>query len=152
MTARRSDRLLRLTMGLEFLHRVLRATSVVGVLVFAFVAVYYNINFAGGLLTGCAWGIGNFWTLTRIITAVVRLGEVDRRRTLILAALKFPVLYLAGYFILRLDWFPPISLLAGFTILFVVIVLKAAGRMFLRLDDRTGHEKPTVRELLGSRV
>jgi CHASE2 domain-containing sensor protein len=139
-------------MGLEFLHRVLRATSVVGILAFAFVAVYYNLNFAWGLLVGCAWGIGNFWALTRIITAVVRPGEVDRRRVLILAAIKFPVLYVAGYFILRSDWFPPISLLVGFTILFVVIVLKAAGRMFLRLDDRTKRNKPLAREPLGTRV
>jgi len=139
-------------MGLEFLHRVLRATAVVGILAFAFVAVYYNLDFAWGLLVGCAWGIGNFWALTRIITAVVRPGEVDRRRALILAAIKFPVLYVAGYFILRSGWFPPVSLLAGFTILFVVIVLKAAGRIFLRLDDRTKRDKPVIREPLGTRV
>jgi hypothetical protein len=124
-------------MGLEFLHRVLRATSVVGILAFAFAAVYYNMNFAWGLLVGCAWGIGNFWALTWVITAVVRPGNVDRRRALILAAIKFPVLYVAGYFILRSGWFSPISLLTGFSVLFVVVVLKAAGRMFLHLDDRT---------------
>jgi hypothetical protein len=123
-------------MGLEFLHRIVRATAVVGILAFAFTAVYYNMDFAWGLLVGCAWGIGNFWALTRVITAVVTPGNVDRRHALILAAIKFPVLYIAGYFILRSGWLSPISLLTGFSILFVVVVLKAAGRMFLHLDDR----------------
>jgi len=139
-------------MGLEFLHRVMRATAVVGILAFAFAAVYYNIDFAWGLLIGCAWGMGNFWAMTRVITAVVTPGDVDRRHALILAAIKFPVLYVAGYFILRSDWFSPISLLAGFSILFVVVVLKAAGRMFLNLDDRTKRGTSRTSEPLRTRV
>jgi hypothetical protein len=139
-------------MGLEFLHRVMRATAVVGILAFAFVAVYYDIGFAWGLLTGCAWGIGNFWALARVITVVVTLGSVDRRHALILAAVKFPVLYVAGYFTLRSGWFSPISLLTGFSILFAVVVLKAAGRMLLHLDDRAKRSTPQPREPLGTQI
>lgn len=130
----------------------MRATAVVGVLAFAFVAVYYQIDYAWGLLIGCAWGMGNFWALTRVITAVVTPGEVDRRRAYILAAVKFPVLYVAGYYILRSDWFSPISLLTGFSILFIVVVLKAAGRMFLHLDDRSGRSAARSSEPLGTQV
>lgn len=139
-------------MGLEFLHRVLRATAVVGILAFAFAAVYYNLDFAWGLLIGCAWGIGNFWALTWVITAVVKPGGVDRRRALILAAIKFPVLYVVGYLILRSGWFSPISLLTGFSVLFVVVVLKAAGRMFLHLDDRAKSAAPESHGPLGTRI
>lgn len=138
-------------MGLEFLHRVMRATAVVGVLAFAFVALYYNVEFAWGILVGCAWGIGNFWALTRVITALVTPHGIDRRRALIMAAIKFPVLYVGGYFILTSGWFPPLALLAGFTILFVVVALKAAGRMFLHLDDRAKRPASTP-ETLGTRT
>jgi len=139
-------------MGLEFLQRVIRATAVVGVLAFAFVAVYFNANFALGLLVGCAWGIGNFWALTRVVTAVFTPGDVDRRHALILAAVKFPVLYVAGYFILKSGGFPVVSLLTGFSVLFVVVVLKAAGRMFLHLDERASRRATRTGEPLETRV
>ncbi len=139
-------------MGLEFLHRVLRSTAFVGVLVFAFVAVYYQPRFGLGILFGCAWGIGNFWALTRVIPAVLTPNTVDRRRALLLAAIKFPALYGIGYLVLRSEWFTPIALLIGFSLLFVVVVLKAAGRMFLRLDDRSAESHSGSREPIQSRI
>lgn len=123
-------------MGLEFLKRVQTATAVVGVLTFLFVSVYHDANFALGILVGCAWGIGNFWALGRVLTAVVTPSGVHQRRALMFAAIKFPVLYGAGYLILRSEWFPPVALVIGFSLLFLVVLLKGLGRVFLHLDDR----------------
>ncbi|MBI3872723.1 MAG: hypothetical protein HY304_06580 [candidate division Zixibacteria bacterium] len=124
-------------MNLDFLKRIGAMTVVVGVIVFAFVAVYYDARFATGILIGCVWGIANFAALTRFLTAVVSPSPANRRRAILLGAVKFPVLYLAGYLILRTRWFAPEALLSGFSLLFLVTLLKALGRAYLHLDDRS---------------
>ena len=123
-------------MGLEFLKRVQRATLVVGVIAFAFVGLYYDVSFGLGMLIGCLWGVANFWAITRVLTAVMTRGPIDRHRAFIFAAIKFPVLYVAGFLLLRSGWFEPISLVAGFSLLFLVVLLKALGRVVLQLDGR----------------
>lgn len=137
-------------MGLEFLKRVQSATAVVGALTFILVSVYYDMSWGLGILVGCGWGIANFWALTRVLTAVLTLDGVHRRRALIFAAIKFPVLYFLGFLALRSEWFPPISLLAGFSLLFLVILLKAAGRSFMHLDDRRPHKQAKSGQPVGS--
>ena len=117
------------------------ARVLIGVLVFAFTAVYYETQFALGILVGCLWGVANFLALTAVLTSIVTPGEVNRRRALILAAIKFPVIYGLGYWILTARWFEPVALLAGFSLLFLVTLLKALGRVYLKLDDRRSDSK-----------
>ena len=128
-------------MGLEFLKRVQSATAVVGALAFVLVSVYYDMSWGWGILVGCAWGIANFWALTRVLTAVLTLDGVQKQRALVFAAIKFPVLYVIGFLALRSEWFPPIALLVGFSLLFLVVLLKAAGRAFMHLDDTRSPKK-----------
>lgn len=137
-------------MGLDFLKRVQSATAVVGALTFVLVAVYYDMDWGLGILVGCGWGIANFWALTRVLTAVLTQDGVQRRRAFIFAAIKFPVLYFLGFLALRSEWFPPISLLAGFSLLFLVILLKAAGRSFMHLDDRRSQKHADSGQPVGS--
>ncbi len=129
-------------MSLEFLNRIWKTTLVVGMVVFAFTAVYFDVTFAWGLLVGCVWGVANFVALGAVLTAFVTPGNINRRRALILAAIKFPVIYGIGYLILRSEKFEPTSLLVGFSLLFLVTLLKALGRSYLKLDDR--RDKTTV--------
>ena len=122
-------------MSLEFLTRIWKTTLVVGVIVFAFTAVYFDMKFAWGLIVGCLWGVANFIALTAVLTSFVTPGKVSRHRALILAAIKFPIIYGLGFLILRSEWFEPTSLLVGFSLLFMVTLLKALGRSYLKLDD-----------------
>lgn len=123
-------------MNRSFLTRIWKTTLVVGAIVFAFTALYYDTRFATGILVGCLWGVANFIALTAVLISFVKPGEVNRKRALILAAIKFPVIYSVGYLILRAEWFAPESLLAGFSLLFFVTLMKALGRAYLKLDDR----------------
>lgn len=133
-------------MSLEFLTRIWKSTLVVGAIVFAFTAVYFDMKFAWGLLVGCLWGVANFIALTAVLTAFVKPGEVNRNRALSLAAIKFPVIYGLGYVILKSGWFEPTSLLVGFSLLFMVTLLKALGRSYLKMDDtRKEPEKPSLK-------
>lgn len=137
-------------MGLDFLKRVQRATAVVGVIAFLLVAVYYDVNFGLGILVGCAWGIANFWALTLVLTAVIRQGGVHRERAFVFAAIKFPLLYAIGFLLLRSGWFEPISLIAGFSLLFLIVLLKAGGRAIMNLDDQRSNETNNPGHAVGS--
>ena len=123
-------------MSLEFLNRIWKTTLVVGLVVFAFTAVYFDMRFAWGLLVGCLWGIANFIALTAVLTSFVTTGNVNRNRALVLATIKFPVIYGMGFLILRSEWFEPTALLVGFSLLFMVTLLKALGRSYLKMDDK----------------
>jgi hypothetical protein len=139
-------------MGLEFLKRVQSATAVVGAVAFVFVSVYFDPGWGLGLLVGCGWGIANLWALTRVLTAVLTPDGVQKNRALIFAAIKFPVLYFLGFLALYSEWFPPISLVAGFSLLFLVVLLKAGGRALMRLDERKQHNDNSTRQPVGTQT
>lgn len=123
-------------MGVEFIHRVIRTSLVLAALVFLFITVYYDFKFGGGILAGAVWGCLNLLFLTHLITEALTLGrEIRKGKVIIIALVKFPLLYLFGYFLLKIDYFPPISLLSGFTLIFLVMFLKALGRWILSLNS-----------------
>jgi hypothetical protein len=122
-------------MGPEFIHRVIKTSLVVAALGFLFVTVYYDFKFGAGILVGTIWGCLNLYFLTNLITEVFSPGKEARKGKVILIALvKFPLLYLVGYVLLMIKYFPAISLVSGFTLIFVVMFLKAMGRWVLSLE------------------
>jgi len=123
-------------MGVEFIHRVIKTSLVLAVLGFLFVTVYHGFRFGGGILAGAVWGSLNLLFLTSLVTEIFSPGkEVRKGRVILIAVVKFPLLYAAGYALLAVKYFPPESLLIGFTLLFVVMFLKAMGRWVLSLNS-----------------
>ena len=118
-------------MGIEFIHRVIKTSLIVAALIFLFTAFYYRFDYASGVFVGCGWGCVNLFFLTNLITETTNLEGVNRKRVLLLVLLKFPLLYVSGYLLLRINYFPVTSLLVGFTLIFVVILLKALGRIVI---------------------
>jgi hypothetical protein len=130
-------------MGPEFIHRVIKTSLVVTVLGFLFVTVYYNFKFGAGILVGTIWGCANLYFLTNLITEIFSPGkEVRKGKVLLIALVKFPLLYLIGYVLLIIKFFPPISLVSGFTLIFLVMFLKALGRWLLSLETS---KKPEIK-------
>jgi hypothetical protein len=126
-------------MGIEFIHRVIKTSLVLAVLILLFVTVYYDFKFGAGILAGCIWGCLNLYFLTQLITQIFSPGkEVKKRKVVLIAVVKFPLLYLAGFLLLKMNYFPPISLVCGFTLIFLVIFLKALGRWILSLNKDKG--------------
>lgn len=122
-------------MGVEFIHRVIKTSLVLAVLCLLFVTVYYNFRFGAGITAGAIWGCLNLLFLTNLIIEIFSPGmEVRKGRVILIAVVKFPLLYAAGYLLLRIDYFPAESLLIGFTLPFVVMFLKAMGRWVLSLN------------------
>jgi hypothetical protein len=140
-----------MAMGIEFIHRVIKTSLVLAALGFLFVTVCYDFKFGGGILAGAVWGCLNLLFLTHLITEVFTPGkEVRKAKVIVIALVKFPLLYLFGFVLLKIDYFPPVSLVSGFTLIFMVMFLKALGRWILSLDSRERKKMASTDQVRGS--
>lgn len=96
-----------------------------------------------GFLVGVVWSLINFYLLKRLITELITPAETRKDIAVVLGMLKFPILYGVGYLIVASDYFSIYMLLAGFSLIFLVMLLKVLARLILRLDT-FGFEKKHV--------
>ncbi|MFQ6002784.1 MAG: hypothetical protein ACE5KJ_03475 [Candidatus Zixiibacteriota bacterium] len=135
-------------MGPEFIHRVIKTSLVVAALGFLFVTVYYNFKFGAGILVGTIWGCLNLYFLTNLITEIFSPNQQVRKGKVVLIVLvKFPLLYFVGYVLLIIKYFPAMSLISGFTLIFLVMFLKALGRWLLSLETSKKSEMTSTSEV-----
>jgi hypothetical protein len=128
-------------MELDFIDRSLRTSGIV-LLVFLPFGVYYLGVFPTlAVFSGGVWGILNLIFISALVRATLRPQGADRRKAYGIALFKFPLLYAAGFFLLKVHGFEPLFLLIGFSSLFVVIVLKAVGRMVAHVDDSSSTDQ-----------
>ena len=121
---------------LSFLDRSLKTTGIL-LLIFLPVGFYYFSSFTTlAIFTGGVWGIINLIFLSALVRSTIRPEGANKFRAAGLLLIKFPLLYLSGYFLLKVSQFEPFHLMIGFTSLFGVIFLKVLGRLFLALDEK----------------
>ena len=121
-------------LGLDFIQRTIRTTGMV-LLISLIPGVYYFGLFPTlAFFSGGIWGIVNIIFLTALIRTGLRPDEVDKLKVAGLALIKFPLLYLSGYFLLQVPQFEPLYLLLGFSTLLAVMILKVIARALLGLD------------------
>lgn len=120
---------------LSFLDRSLRTTAVVFLVLLPFSLYYIGVFSTLAAFSGGVWGMINLIFISALVRSAIRPGGADKSRTLILALIKFPLLYSSGFFLLMIDRFNPLHLLIGFTSVLAIIVLKAVGRLILSLDE-----------------
>ncbi len=82
-----------------------------------------------GILTGSLWFFLNSFFLFQLLEMGLHPNPKHKEKILIYTVLKFPVLYLAGFFILTSRAFPVYSLLLGLT-----LYLVALGIVWTRLN------------------
>lgn len=121
-------------MGLEFITRVIKTSLVVSLIQLPFISLYFDYRFSLGIVLGCLWGVANLHFMRSLVVCYTDLSGRNKRRLLLLLLVKVPLLYFGGYLLLRSGIFPILSLVTGFTLIFVVILLKALGRWLLSLD------------------
>jgi hypothetical protein len=123
--------------------RTLRTTGIVLLIAFAFGT--YNFGFwpALAFLSGGIWGMLNLLFISALVRAAIRPDEVDVMRAIGFAIIKFPLLYVAGYFLLKIPQFDVMAVIVGSTMVLAVLVLKALGRAILGLDNKSD-KKPTA--------
>lgn len=125
-------------MGLDFLKRVRKTATVSGSVLAALVAVYAGAEAGLAFAAGAAWSLLNLLVIEMLVRHLVADGDRRRLRRLRIAGvamIKIPVLYALGFLLVRSELLPVTGLLAGFIWPLAVIVMKALGRLVLRLDD-----------------
>jgi len=135
------------TFNFDFIQRTLRTTGVL--LLVLFLVVTYYIGFYDGLALFSAgvWSMINLIFLSALVRATLRPDGVNKSAVAVLAIVKFPLLYAAGYFLLTTDVFRPVPLVIGFSIVLIVMVLKAAARVLLKLDENPANQEGGSRGL-----
>ena len=124
-----------MALDLSFIHRTLKTTGVVLLTAALFGLYYFGLWPSLAFLSGGIWGMVNRIFITGLIRVTIRPEGVDISKAIGLGIVKFPLLYGAGYFLLKVPQFEPLHLLAGFSLLLIIIVLKVVGRAILGLDE-----------------
>jgi len=124
----------KISTGFELIDRTLRTTAIVLSVFFPFGIYYLGLYPSLAVLSGGVWGMMNFIFITFLIKATLSPEGADLVRAAIIAFVKFPLLYLTGYFLLKVPQFEPLYLLAGFSGLLLIVILKVLGRALLGMD------------------
>jgi hypothetical protein len=127
-------KILRTTIGFDFIQRTLKTTGIVLLFVLAFGSFYFDFYDALAVFSAGVWSIINLLFLSALVRAVVRPGGVDKLTAFGSAFLKFPLLYAAGYFLFTIEVFRPVPLIIGLSMVLAVMILKAVARAMLNLD------------------
>ncbi len=122
-------------MGLEFIGRTLRTFGLVLLIFLPFGFYYFGAYPTLAVLSGGVWGMLNLIFLTELIKAVIRPGGTQIERAIVFGVIKFPLLYLTAYALLKIPQFKAVWLLAGFSGILLIVLLKALGRILLGLDN-----------------
>lgn len=130
--------------GTDFVERSLRTTGIVLLVQLPFTMFYLGVWQGLALLFGGVWGIINLLFIAHLVRSAIRPEGPDKVKTAILLLVKFPLLYMAGYFLLTINQLQPVYLAAGFSLLLIIVVLKVLGRMMLKLDEKSENNTTTA--------
>lgn len=124
-------------MNPEFIDRVIKTSIVFSLLASIFLAAYIRISFAVSFIFGCLWGCANLFLLKILVIRLI-VHEPRKNIKMIMAILfvKFPILYLAGYLLVKWPYLSVYGLLWGFSAILIVTLLKIASRAILNLDSK----------------
>jgi hypothetical protein len=125
-----------------FIIRSLRTAVALALLGFVLGAYYLNFAAGVGFLLGALWSIANLYLIKVLIEKVITLAKRPAGPVALLVLVKFPLLYGLGFLVLSWGWYDVLAPLCGFSLPFVVVVLKAAGRLWLGIDGPDAGRKP----------
>ena len=103
----------------DIAKRVLKISYLAGATVAILLLLKRHPGWAAGLMIGVVWCVTNY--LLTINLFEMALLEKDPKRLAGILIIKFPVLYLSGFFILKYKLFPAMSLLTGIGLTLLII-------------------------------
>ncbi len=133
------------SLELDFIDRTLKTTGLVLLAFLPFGIFYFGFYPTLAVFSGGVWGIINLIFLSSLVRTAIHPGEIDKLKVAGLALVKFPLLYVSGYFLLKVPQFEPLYLVMGFSVLLAVMVLKVLGRALLGLDEKSHEQKHASR-------
>lgn len=116
-------------LGPGFIRRVYAASSILGLLGAMFVSVYAGWNAGAAWLMGLAVSLMNFRVLQYALARLLRPEPQWNVAVVLAVAFKVPLLLATIFVALQVLHLPALWFSFGFFLLFLVIVLKALGRL-----------------------
>lgn len=117
----------------DFLKRTritaLILTAIIGLYGAVYVSMLWAVQYS---VTSCL-SIVNFWLIEKLVVAI--FAERNKIRSLIWAVVKFPLLYFIAFLFFRNGGFSTTGFLFGFNTIFIVLILKAAGKMYIEASQ-----------------
>lgn len=111
----------------EIAKKVRKISYLIGAVLAGALLLKHQTNWASGLMIGIIWAAVNFSLTTNLFE--IALLKKDPKRVSLMLMIKFPVLYVAGFFLLKSGLFPMMSLLAGIGLtLFVIGIVNILPR------------------------
>lgn len=123
---------------LQFLKKTVSSTLFLTIFLGAFLTYYYGMNFGLGFISGSLWNVINFNSLIALVSSVFTPAKPDKVRVIKAIFKKFGLLYAGGFVIIKYSHFSLWGILSGFSLLFIVLFLKALGRVFYERSKHTG--------------
>ena len=117
-------------MDSRFIDRSIGASFSTAAVLYVFLIPHFSFAVVGGLFVGILLSIFNLWMLSRLFEAFLA-AKFDKKKIAYYLGLKFPVFYSLAIFVFYYGPFSLGALAIGFNFPFLVIVLKAAGRVIL---------------------
>ena len=115
-------------MDFAFLRRVRKTSIIAGIPLAVVIAFYWGLENGAGFALGLTWSLLNLHFLASVITNVITSEKRDVVKIIVVLFVKFPVLYVAGFLLLRSGYLSAYGLVAGFTWPFFVVLMKGLGR------------------------
>lgn len=91
------------------------------------------MNLLLGIFLGALWGIANLYLTKQLLETILLPTPNKNLKILIFTLIKFPLLYGAGYGLLRINSISPWDLLIGFTTILSAAVIYWFGRNIERV-------------------
>lgn len=116
-----------MTVDRNFIISSLKTALVVTIIFAPFVQLYFGTYFTLGFMAGAIWNILNVFLLFKVSNILVPSYESNKTRGLVSGMLKFPLLFGAGYMVIKYTRVSLYGIMLGFSLLLVVFILRAAG-------------------------
>lgn len=113
----------------DLVDRSIRTSLIATAVVFPFAAVYLGSLSAIGFLAASLWSTANVWVISIVVGEY--LGGRRWSRLAVMLCVKFPVLYGLGLWGVSQRVVPVVSVLVGFHMIFLVLILKILSRWLL---------------------
>lgn len=115
-------------MTTRFIYTIILATILCSLAGAFLVFQYAGLSHAYLFFAGAAWGCLNLYLIKRLVEILLSNDSKSYIKTSLLVLIKFPLLYGAGYFLLKSDEEAVIAFVSGLTLFFAMVVILGIGR------------------------
>ncbi|HEV8051587.1 MAG TPA: hypothetical protein VGP47_03765 [Parachlamydiaceae bacterium] len=105
----------------NFITQVIKITFLLALAAFLITGFYVDFFQASGVFLGAFWGIANIYFIKISLEKWLDAKTRDHLMLFAFLQLKFPLLYLVGYGLLKM--FSPLYLILGSSLIFIAVLI-----------------------------